>query len=96
MDQALHEAAADDKQKQLEEKTRQQQIAAEALLARPRDLAEAITTKLADTSLKDWKINDRPAKKRCAFAPRRGATSRSYSVASSSRNRSFVTASFGL
>jgi ParB/RepB/Spo0J family partition protein len=61
MDQALREAATNHDRKQKEENKRQQQTAIEELLAKPRDLAEALTTKLADTSLKHWKINNRPA-----------------------------------
>lgn len=61
MDQALREAAADHERKQRAEATREKQTAAEKLLSRPQDLAKAIATKLGDTSLKEWRINDRSA-----------------------------------
>jgi hypothetical protein len=61
MDQALSEVATANEQREKEAASLLEREAAEELLTKPRDLAEAIKTKLAKTSLKKFKINGRPA-----------------------------------
>ncbi len=61
LNQALQQTAAEHDRKRQEQTTQQEREAAELLLSNPGELAKAISKHFAETSLKHWRINNRPA-----------------------------------
>ncbi len=61
LNQALQHTAAEHDRKVQEQTKRREREAAELPLSNPGELAKAISKHFAETSLKGWKINNRPA-----------------------------------